>query len=87
MGKQSNKVLKRKRRKQYLRRKKAQAGNSVAVKKTPAKKATAADKDKKAPAKKAAAKKAPAKKAAKKAAAKKAPAKKPAEKAPESTEE
>jgi len=74
-----NKVLKRKRRKEYLRRKKVLANSTVAVKKSKpaAKKAAPAKKvvakkaakkvaAKKAPAKKAAAKKAPAKKAAKK---------------------
>lgn len=93
MGKQYNKLIKRTRRKAYLKRKREQmlAKKKLAkpaAKKAPAKKAAA----KKAPAKKAAAKKAPAKKAAakkapaKKAAAKKAPAKKAAAKA-ESEEE
>jgi len=84
MGQQSNKVIKRRRRANYLKRKQAQAkaGGTVrrSAAKEPAKKA--------APAKEAAAKKAPAKKtAAKKAPAKKAPAKKAPAKKPESPAE
>lgn len=79
MGKQYNKVLKRRRRKAYLSRKKALEASGTVVKKSKpaAKKAAPAKKAaKKAAAKKTAAKKAPAKKAA----AKKAPAKKAAKK-------
>jgi hypothetical protein len=68
MGQQSNKVIKRRRRADYLKRKKEQAKLGGIVKK-PAVKKEAAPAPKKAPAKKAAAKKAPAKKAAKKTAA------------------
>ncbi len=64
MGQQSNKVIKRRRRADYLKRKKDQEKLGGLVKRPVVKKAEAA---KKAPAKKAAAKKAPAKKAAKKA--------------------
>lgn len=67
MGQQSNKIIKRRRRADYLKRKKEQAKLGGIVKK-PAVKRAAADK----PAAKPAAKKAPAKKAAKKAPAKKA---------------
>ena len=68
MGQQSNKIIKRRRRADYLKRKKEQAKLGGIVKKPTVKKAPAAAKPaaKKAPAKKAAAKKAPAKKAAKK---------------------
>lgn len=68
MGQQSNKIIKRRRRADYLKRKKEQAKLGGIVKKPAVKKAESADKPaaKKAPAKKAAAKKAPAKKAAKK---------------------
>jgi hypothetical protein len=72
MGQQSNKIIKRRRRADYLKRKKEQAklGGIVkkpAVKKAAAEKPAAKPAAKKAPAKKAAAKKAaPAKKAAKK---------------------
>ncbi|MEP5670123.1 MAG: hypothetical protein ABJM75_03635 [Luteolibacter sp.] len=89
MGQQSNKIVKRRRRADYLKRKKEQAklGEILPkVKKAPAKKEASADEKpevKKAPAKKAA-KKATAKKAAKKAPAKKAAKK---EEAPESTSE
>lgn len=72
MGQQSNKVIKRRRRADYLKRKKEQAKLGGIVKK-PAVKKEAAPAAKKAPAKKAAAKKAPAKKAAKKTAAAEAP--------------
>tara|TARA_R110000850_G_scaffold275678_3_gene415362 strand:+ start:1191 stop:1538 length:348 start_codon:yes stop_codon:yes gene_type:complete len=96
MGKQHNKVEKRKRRSNYLKRKEESLKAELALskksgkKKAPAKakKADSVEDEVKeaAPAKKAAAKKAPAKKAAakkapaKKAAAKKAPAKKAAAK-------
>lgn len=74
MGQQSNKVIKRRRRADYLKRKKEQAKVGGIVKKTVAKKASSPAATpapaKKAAAKKAAAKKAPAKKAAKKAAKK-----------------
>ena len=86
MGKQHNKVEKRRRRANYLKRKREAVKAKIALgkksvsKKTPAKKvdvaADAGEDVKAAPAKKAAAKKAPAKKAA----AKKAPAKKAAAK-------
>ncbi len=84
MGKQYNKVLKRRRRKAYLSRKKALDASGAVVKKSkpaakksaPAKKAAKKTAAKKTVAKKTAAKKAPAKKAA----AKKAPAKKAAKK-------
>ena len=83
MGQQHNKVLKRKRRKEYLRRKKViDNANSGEKKVKPAVKKVAAKKA--APAKKAAVKKVAAKKApAKKVAAKKAPVKKAAKKAGE----
>ena len=71
MGQQSNKIIKRRRRADYLKRKQDQAKLGGITKKAPAvKKAavvvkkTAAKKAASAPAKKAAAKKAPAKKAA-----------------------
>lgn len=64
MGQQSNKIIKRRRRAEYLKRKKDQAKLGGIVKKPAVKKA--------APAEKPAAKKAPSKKAAKKAPAKKA---------------
>lgn len=69
MGQQSNKIIKRRRRADYLKRKKDQAKlGGIAKKPSASKDASAA---KKAPAKKAPAKKAPAKKApAKKTAAK-----------------
>jgi len=69
MGQQSNKVIKRKRRTDYLKRKKEQAklGGIAKKKSSPKKAADDQAPAKKAPAKKAAAKKAPAKKAAKKA--------------------
>lgn len=70
MGQQTNKILKRRRRADYLKRKKAQVKLGGIVKKPAVKKAAVAKKA--APAKKAPAKKAPAKKAP----AKKAPAKK-----------
>ncbi len=66
MGQQSNKIIKRRRRADYLKRKKEQAKLGGIAKK-PAVKKSAPAPAKKAPAKKAAAKKAPAKKAAKKA--------------------
>jgi len=71
MGQQSNKIIKRRRRADYLNRKKDQAKLGGISKKSPAVKKTAAvvKKAAAAPAKKAAA--APAKKAAKKAPAKK----------------
>ena len=65
MGQQSKKIIKRRRRADYLKRKKEQAKLGGLVKK-PAVKKEAPAAAKKAPAKKAAAKKAPAKKAAKK---------------------
>ena len=65
MGQQSKKIIKRRRRADYLKRKAAQAKLGGLVKKPAVKKAEVA---KKAPAKKAAAKKAPAKKVAKKVA-------------------
>jgi hypothetical protein len=68
MGQQSKKIIKRRRRADYLKRKKEQAKLGGFVKK-PAVKKEAPTAAKKAPAKKAAAKKAPAKKAAKKVAA------------------
>jgi hypothetical protein len=70
MGQQSNKVIKRRRRADYLKRKKEQAKLGGIVRKAPSK-SESADAEK-APAKKAPAKKAAAKKAAKKAPAKKA---------------
>jgi hypothetical protein len=74
MGQQSNKIIKRRRRADYLNRKKDQAKLGGISKKSPAVKKAAAPAAKKAaaPAKKAAA-------PAKKAAAKKAPAKKVAD--------
>ena len=63
MGQQSKKIIKRRRRADYVKRKAAQAKLGGLVKKPAVKKADVA---KKAPAKKAAAKKAPAKKVAKK---------------------
>jgi hypothetical protein len=75
MGQQSNKVIKRKRRQDYLKRKKDQTKlGGIAKKKSSPKKSA----DEQAPAAK--------KPAAKKAAAKKAPAKKVAKKAPEAVE-
>jgi hypothetical protein len=68
MGQQSNKIIKRRRRADYLKRKKEQAKLGGIVKKPAVKKEPSAKKE--APAKKAAAKKAPAKKAAKKVAKK-----------------
>ena len=65
MGQQSKKIIKRRRRADYLKRKAASAKLGGLVKKPAVKKAEVT---KKAPAKKAAAKKAPAKKAAKKVA-------------------
>jgi len=75
MGQQTNKVIKRRRRADYLKRKREQAKLGAIVKKPAAKKPDA-------PAKKEAAttKKAPARKAAAKKTAKKAPAKKAAKK-------
>jgi hypothetical protein len=69
MGQQSNKVIKRRRRADYLKRKNEQAKLGGIVKKSVAKKQPAAKKEpaKKAATKKVAAKKAPAKKVAKKA--------------------
>lgn len=64
MGQQSKKIIKRRRRADYLKRKADAAKLGGAVKRPATKKADAAVK--KAPAKKAAAKKAPAKKVAKK---------------------
>lgn len=79
MGQQHNKVLKRKRRKEYLRRKNALENANSGEKKTKSTEKKVAAK--KAPAKKVAAKKAVAKKApATKVAATKAPATKVAEK-------
>ena len=63
MGQQSKKIIKRRRRADYLKRKADQAKLGGLVKRPAVKKADVA---KKAPAKKAAAKKAPAKKVAKK---------------------
>ena len=65
MGQQSKKIIKRRRRADYLKRKAASAKLGGLVKKPAVKKADVA---KKAPAKKAVAKKAPAKKVAKKVA-------------------
>ncbi|MFZ9937562.1 MAG: hypothetical protein ACO3JG_10980 [Luteolibacter sp.] len=77
MGQQLNKVIKRRRRADYLKRKKEQEKLGGFLRKPSAKSESPdAAEAKKAPAKKAAAKKAAAKKAAKKAPAKKAPAKK-----------
>ena len=92
MGKQYNKLIKRVRRKNYLKRKREQllakkklskSSSAQGVKSKPSTDSTQKAPAKKSAAKKAAAKKAPAKKAAaKKTAAKKAPAKKaPAKKA------
>ncbi len=61
MGQQTKKIIKRRRRADYVKRKKEQAKLGGIVKKPAVKKAEVA---KKAPAKKAAAKKAPAKKVA-----------------------
>jgi hypothetical protein len=76
MGQQSNKIIKRRRRADYLKRKEEQAKLNGLLPKTKVKKAdpkaAPGEKPAAAPAKKAAAKKAPAKKAAKKAPAKKA---------------
>lgn len=68
MGQQSNKIIKRRRRADYLKRKNAQAKLGGIVKKSVAKKEASAKKEpaKKVAAKKAVAKKAPAKKVAKK---------------------
>jgi hypothetical protein len=74
MGQQSNKIIKRRRRADYLNRKADQAKLGGLSKKSPAVKKSAAVVVKKAPAAKKAAAAAPAKKAA----AKKAPAKKAA---------
>lgn len=70
MGQQSNKITKRRRRANYLKRKNEQAKLGGIVKKSVAKKETSAKKEpaKKAATKKVAAKKAPAKKVAKKVA-------------------
>jgi hypothetical protein len=70
MGQQSNKVIKRRRRADYLKRKNEQAKLGGIVKKSVAKKEPTAKKEpaKKAATKKVAAKKAPAKKVAKKVA-------------------
>jgi len=65
MGQQSNKVIKRRRRADYLKRKNEQSKLNGLVKR-PAVKKVAAEKAPAAPAKKPATKKAPAKKAAKK---------------------
>lgn len=99
MGQQTNKIIKRRRRADYLKRKNEQAKLSGIVKKPSVKKEDRAKKEpaKKAPAKKVAAKKAPVKEAAateapaKEVAAteapvKKAPAKKAAKKVAKSTE-
>ncbi|MEY5020411.1 MAG: Histone H1-like nucleoprotein, partial [Verrucomicrobiota bacterium] len=69
MGQQSNKIIKRRRRADYLKRKKEQAKLGGIVKKTVVKKEASAKKEpaKKAATKKVATKKAPAKKVAKKA--------------------
>ena len=81
MGKQHNKIIKRSRRKEYLKRKKDQVKATIALKKsTPAKK-TAKKAAKKAAVKKTAAKKTAAKKTAAKKAVKKTAAKKTAKKA------
>lgn len=64
MGQQSNKVIKRRRRAVYLKRKQELAKLEGIVKKPTIKKSAASTPAKKAPAKKAAAKKAPAKKVA-----------------------
>lgn len=73
MGQQSKKIIKRRRRADYLKRKAEAAKLGGLIKKPAVKKVAAADAPKKAP-------------AAKKAAAKKAPAKKVAKKAPEAEE-
>jgi len=72
MGQQSNKIIKRRRRADYLKRKNEQAKLGGIIKKPAVKKVATDKKDpaKKVVAKKVAAKKAPAKKAAKKVAAK-----------------
>ena len=81
MGKQHNKIIKRSRRKEYLKRKKEQGKATIALKKsTPAKK-TAKKAAKKAAVKKTAAKKTAVKKTAAKKAVKKTAAKKTAKKA------
>lgn len=81
MGKQHNKIIKRSRRKEYLKRKKDQVKATIALKKsTPAKK-TAKKAAKKAAVKKTAAKKTAVKKTAAKKAVKKTAAKKTAKKA------
>ncbi len=72
MGQQSNKIIKRRRRADYLKRKKDQAKLNGSARKPAVKSESAAA---------SAPKKAPAKKAAAKKAAKKAPAKKAAKKA------
>lgn len=84
MGQQSNKIIKRRRRADYLKRKQEQAKLNGLLPKTKVKKAApqAAPAEKPAVAKKVVAKKAPTKKAA----AKKAPAKKVAKEAPASEE-
>ena len=84
MGQQSNKIIKRRRRADYLKRKQEQAKLNGLLPKTKIKKAAQQVEpgEKPAVAKKTAAKKAPAKKAA----AKKAPAKKVAKEAPASEE-
>lgn len=84
MGQQSNKIIKRRRRADYLKRKEEQAKLNGLLPKTKVKKAApkVIPSEKPAVAKKAAAKKAPAKKAA----AKKAPSKKVAKEAPASEE-
>ena len=80
MGQQRNKVIKRRRRADYLKRKKEQAKlGGISRKAFPKSESTEATK--------APAKKAPAKKAAAKKAAKKAPAKKAAKKAEASAPE
>ncbi len=68
MGQQSKKIIKRRRRADYLKRKADTAKLGGIAKKPAVKKADKAEVAKKAPAKKAAAKKAPAKKVAKKVA-------------------
>lgn len=80
MAQQSNKIIKRRRRADYLKRKKEQAKLGAVLSKPSVKKA-AAKEAKVDTEPKPAAKKAPAKKTAKKA-AKKAPAKKAAKKTP-----
>lgn len=66
MGQQQKKIIKRRRRADYLKRKAEQAKLGGIAKKPAVKKTEKADDAKKAPAKKVAAKKAPAKKVAKK---------------------